>query len=176
VPPALRTDTAADVAERRADDSDAPVHPVFVDASGRRQRLVRRVGRLLVVPAAGYVALLLSSVFGGPSISSPYLPLPKAADHRPVGSRPDTSASPGGTRRPATIGAGGRSTGFPSPRSSPAAATAAAASILTPAPGLSPSPAPTTAGPVTAAPTPVVTHGKSTATHPVPTHTGRGHS
>ena len=34
--------------------------PVFVDASGRRQRRVRRAGRILAVPAAGYLALLAS--------------------------------------------------------------------------------------------------------------------
>ncbi|MGW2400956.1 hypothetical protein ACWCYY_30780 [Kitasatospora sp. NPDC001664] len=51
-----------------------PDEPVFVDASGRRQRLVRRAGRLLVIPAAGYLALLLSSLLGGPSVDAPFLP------------------------------------------------------------------------------------------------------
>ncbi|WP_251072246.1 hypothetical protein [Streptomyces sp. ISL-43] len=50
--------------------------PVFVDSSGIRQRRVRRLGWLLVVPAAGYVVLLVSSLFGGPTLSSPFLPLP----------------------------------------------------------------------------------------------------
>ncbi|MGW7539797.1 hypothetical protein ACWGKQ_01540 [Streptomyces sp. NPDC054770] len=55
---------------------DDPVRPVFVDASGRRQRRVRRAARLLVIPAVGYVALLISTVLGGPTISSPFVPLP----------------------------------------------------------------------------------------------------
>ncbi|MEY9964899.1 hypothetical protein ABIA33_002941 [Streptacidiphilus sp. MAP12-16] len=50
--------------------------PVFVDSSGRRQRRVRRLGRLLIVPAAAYVALLVSTLLGGPTIQSPLLPLP----------------------------------------------------------------------------------------------------
>ncbi|MEV6948373.1 hypothetical protein AB0N07_41935 [Streptomyces sp. NPDC051172] len=55
--------------------------PVFVDASGRRQRLVRRTARLLVVPAGGYVALLISTMLGGPGISAPFVPQSDAA-HR----------------------------------------------------------------------------------------------
>lgn len=48
--------------------------PVFVDASGRRQRRVRRAGRILAVPAAGYLALLASSALGGPTLDAPFLP------------------------------------------------------------------------------------------------------
>lgn len=54
----------------------ASVRPVFVDSSGRRQRRVLRAARLLVIPAGGYVALLISTLLGGPSISSPFVPQP----------------------------------------------------------------------------------------------------
>ncbi|MEU6220788.1 hypothetical protein ABZ845_25245 [Streptomyces sp. NPDC047022] len=50
------------------------VRPVFVDSSGRRQRRVARAARLLVIPAGGYVALLISAMLGGPTISSPFVP------------------------------------------------------------------------------------------------------
>ena len=122
---------------------------------------MRRAGRLLVLPAAAYVAVLLSSALGGPAVSSPYLPLPRVADH-------PGAASPGPTRRAparhttATAGPAG---------ASPAAHDVASAAppTATGAPVPSSSTAPT-------APSPTATHGKSTVTHPVPTHTGRGHS
>ncbi|MEU6012182.1 hypothetical protein [Streptomyces sp. NPDC047453] len=50
------------------------VRPVFVDSSGRRQRRVLRAARLLVIPAGGYIALLISTVVGGPSLSAPFVP------------------------------------------------------------------------------------------------------
>ncbi|MFC8509830.1 hypothetical protein ACFU3J_23485 [Streptomyces sp. NPDC057411] len=52
--------------------------PVFVDTSGRRQRRVRRWGCLLVVPAVGYVALLVSALLGGPTVQAPFLPSARA--------------------------------------------------------------------------------------------------
>ncbi|MEU5532090.1 hypothetical protein [Streptomyces sp. NPDC020362] len=48
--------------------------PVFVDSSGRRQRRVLRAARLLVIPAGVYVALLISTLLGGPSVSAPFVP------------------------------------------------------------------------------------------------------
>lgn len=55
---------------------DIEHRPVFLDASGRRQRRLRVAGAILVAPAVGYVGLLLSAVLGGPTINSPFLPLP----------------------------------------------------------------------------------------------------
>ncbi|MEU3521398.1 hypothetical protein ABZ770_40180 [Streptomyces sp. NPDC006654] len=80
-------------------DPDAPVNgpvrPVFVDASGRRQRLVLRAARLLVIPAGSYVALLISTMLGGPGISAPFVPQPDTAH----GAAPSVTASdsPSGT-------------------------------------------------------------------------------
>ncbi|WP_406170473.1 hypothetical protein [Streptomyces sp. NBC_00996] len=79
---------------------DAPVsesvRPVFVDSSGRRQRRVLRAARLLVIPAGGYVALLISTMLGGPSISSPFVPQ-SAATHpaTPRTTAPDSSSGTG---------------------------------------------------------------------------------
>jgi len=69
-----RPDQATRRARRRTEPS-----PVFVDTSGRRQRRVRRIGWLLAVPAAGYLALLASSLLGGPTIDAPFLPQAPAA-------------------------------------------------------------------------------------------------
>src|SRR5258708_1763452 len=49
--------------------------PVFVDASGRRRRGVRRLGLALAVLAAGSRALVISTARGGPTLTEPFLPL-----------------------------------------------------------------------------------------------------
>ena len=69
--------------------------PVFVDSSGRRQRRVHRAARLLVIPAGGYVALLISALLGGPSISSPFVP--QAGSTHPATPRATAPDSPSGT-------------------------------------------------------------------------------
>ncbi|MFD4598224.1 hypothetical protein ACFWPQ_09300, partial [Streptomyces sp. NPDC058464] len=74
-----------------------PVRPVFVDASGHRQRRVRRAARLLVIPAGVYVALLVSTLLGGPTLSAPFVPLPEAT--HPATPRATAPGSPAGTGR-----------------------------------------------------------------------------
>ncbi|MEU6201787.1 hypothetical protein [Streptomyces sp. NPDC047061] len=74
-----------------------PARPVFVDASGRRQRRVRRAARLLVIPAGVYVALLVSTLLGGPTLSAPFVPLPEAT--HPAEPRATAPGSPSGTGR-----------------------------------------------------------------------------
>jgi hypothetical protein len=74
---------------------NGPMQPVFVDASGRRQRRVRRIARLLVIPAGGYVALLISTLLGGPTISAPFVPQPDTAHG--AAPRVTASESPSGT-------------------------------------------------------------------------------
>ncbi len=56
---------------------------MFVDPTGRRRRFARRATVLLVLPVAGYVALLASTLLGGPTVHSPFLPVPDAV--RPPG-------------------------------------------------------------------------------------------
>lgn len=140
--------------------SQAPAHhaagPVFVDGSGRRQRRVRRLGRLLLLPAAGYVALLVSTAFGGPSVSSPYVPLPRSGDHRPGHADPTPAHR---THRPAPSA--------DSPTATPGGTRTTAPASTRPA-----SASPTA---VPATPTATATHGKSITTHPVPTPTHTGH-
>ncbi|WP_280727871.1 hypothetical protein [Kitasatospora sp. MAA4] len=143
----------AGLPDRPGPPRPAEAAPVFVDASGRRQRRVRRAGRLLAVPAAGYVLLLVSSAMGGPTVNSPFLPLPgppaTSAPPSPVAAppAPATTAPSGGT--------GGGSSDRPAStehRSAAPAALVAAkpAAPHTAVPATTPAPAPTTAGPTTA--------------------------
>jgi hypothetical protein len=63
--------------------SPATSSPVFVDASGLRQRRIRRAGAWLAVPVVGYLVLLGSSLLGGPRVDTPLIPLPEAGKHQP---------------------------------------------------------------------------------------------
>ncbi|MEZ0064234.1 hypothetical protein ABIA32_000212 [Streptacidiphilus sp. MAP12-20] len=139
-------------------DRRVPARPVFVDASGRRQRRVRRLGRVLVVPAVAYVALLISTLLGGPTINSPYLPLPAAPQpsHAPVAA-PTGKAGPGkGTH------AGPGHTGIGTAGTTAGTGTGTGTQ---PTPGTS---AVSTAPGPSGAPSAVITHGHSTHTAPPP--------
>ncbi|MFE1308456.1 hypothetical protein [Streptomyces sp. NPDC058755] len=152
---------AFDTSRHPVPEPDTPTgesaRPVFVDSSGRRQRRVLRAARLLVIPAGGYVALLISTMLGGPSISSPFVPQ-SGASH-PAVPRATAPDSPPGTGR--TAGSGGSAAArqksgpaaqkTPSPTDRPTASTAPAA----------------TSGPTgTASPT--------STTTPAPAHTSKG--
>ncbi|MFJ6940269.1 hypothetical protein [Streptomyces sp. NPDC101132] len=175
-PPGIQDD---DTMELLLDGADAPgavpdprpegvpeARPVFVDASGRRHRRVRRWGYLLTVPALAYVALLASTLLGGPTIEAPFLPSAQGP-RSPEPARPTAGAtSPGPTHGDAKRVA---------PRTAPAATRAAAPS---PRPGATagtggptPTTPPTTAPPT--APTPTRTTGGPTA-RPTPPGQGRG--
>ena len=73
-------------------------HAVFVDPSGRRRRFARRAGLLLVVPAAGHVALLASTLVGGPTVHTPLVPVPDGV--RPQ-SKPGPMTAQSSWREPA---------------------------------------------------------------------------
>ncbi|MFD7257885.1 hypothetical protein [Streptomyces sp. NPDC059874] len=109
--------------------------PVFVDASGRRQRRVRRLGWLLVVPAAAYVVLVLSSLVGGPTLRSPFLPAPRGADAAPSKS-PAAESGPSASAAP-------RRTSAPTAAASQAPAAAPASPSAKPTPGNGSDTAPT---------------------------------
>ncbi|MDD9379675.1 hypothetical protein M8Z33_24060 [Streptomyces sp. ZAF1911] len=144
--------------------------PVFVDSSGRRQRRVRRLGWLLVVPAAGYIVLLLSSLFGGPTLSSPLLPLPhpsQAAPDAAPSKAPAASPAPGSAGAPKRTGAAVSGASV-----SGAAQPPAAPSTAGPDRGATPrnTPGATVAPPVQPAPT------TGPGTTPAPGQTNRGKS
>ncbi|TVZ94282.1 hypothetical protein [Streptomyces sp. BK340] len=133
------------------------VRPVFVDSSGRRQRRVLRAARLLVVPAGGYVALLISTMLGGPSISSPFVPQ-SGAEHSAV-PRATAPDSPPGTGR--TAGSGGPAAARQ--KSGPAAQKTSSPTYR---------PAASTAPAATSAPTGTTSPASTTAS--APTHTSKG--
>ncbi|MGW7523345.1 hypothetical protein [Streptomyces sp. NPDC054783] len=125
-----------------------PARPVFVDSSGRRQRRVLRAAWLLMIPAGGYVALLISTLLGGPSVSAPFVPQP-AATHpaTPRLNAPAGTGRPAGSTNPAAAHTGPRpvrkAPGSTAAPTAPAAGTTvtqaqttspASASTRTPAP------------------------------------------
>ncbi|GAA4855158.1 hypothetical protein [Kitasatospora terrestris] len=137
---------------RRADALPAEEAPVFVDASGRRRRRVQRVGRLLAVPAAGYLLLLASNLLGGPAVDAPFLPQPPERTTpapqvpQPTGTAPDSAATSAAAADPTSSApATRRATAPPAP-------TAATATGAAP-----------TADPTTAAPTASASRGRPTA-------------
>lgn len=75
----------------KAPDETSPSGPVFVDSSGRRLRRVKLVGLGALGVVAGYVALLLVALIGGPNVAAPYLPLPAAVG---TGSLPSSPPPP----------------------------------------------------------------------------------
>lgn len=164
---------APEAADHRPGGPATAARPVFVDPSGRRQRRVRRLGRLLVIPAAGYVALLLSAALGGPSVDSPYLPLPAGGAHGAGGATPRSTA-PGIAGRTPSTASKGDAPGSGSPTARATAGSAPAATGPSPRPSAPGKATASAAANPSATAVPTVTHGRSTATHPVPTHTGRG--
>ncbi|RPF37415.1 hypothetical protein [Streptomyces sp. TLI_185] len=93
------------VPDRDTPEND-PARPVFVDASGRRQRRVRRTARLLLIPTGGYVALLISTMLGGPTISAPFVPSPDTPHPTtPSATAPDSPSGAGPAAKDATSGA-----------------------------------------------------------------------
>ncbi|MEU5014441.1 hypothetical protein AB0G35_30005 [Streptomyces sp. NPDC021749] len=148
-----------DAPDHPVPEADTPgsesARPVFVDSSGRRQRRVLRAARLLVIPAGGYVAVLLSTMLGGPSISSPFVPhadSPHSAT--PTATAPDPSSGTGDPARSAsptaarnTSGAAARKAPGPTDRPTASAGPAApsrptAAPTTTAAPTSPATPAP----------------------------------
>ncbi|MFD5393867.1 hypothetical protein ACFWJW_06500 [Streptomyces sp. NPDC127097] len=107
--------------------------PVFVDSSGRRQRRVLRAARLLLIPAGGYVAVLISAMLGGPSISSPFVPHAESPHSAtPTATAPDSSSDTGHPTRSASPTTARKNSGTavrnpPGPTDPPAASTAPAA-------------------------------------------------
>ncbi len=152
--------------------------PIFVDASGGRRRRLRILVAALVTPAVAYVALLASTLLGGPTLPAllphPLRPKPHggavAAHETPRARTSPTAAataqrhhSPG---RAATVpkagGASGKakspSTAKPSPAAKPSPRPKPSGSHKPP-PGQKPSPHPKHTPTPTATPSVLPTHG-----------------
>ncbi|MFF8681610.1 hypothetical protein ACF07F_27200 [Streptomyces sp. NPDC015237] len=84
--------------------------PVFVDSSGRRSRLYRRLGILVGVACAIYAVVIVSTLMSGNS-NAPWLPVPGQEEGKPAG-QVDTTPLPSQSGPPAATGTG-------APRTSP---------------------------------------------------------
>ncbi|MEU6656101.1 hypothetical protein ABZ904_43820 [Streptomyces sp. NPDC046900] len=114
------------------------VRPVFVDSSGRRQRRVLRAAQLLVIPAGGYVALLISALLGGPTLNAPFVPQPDSPHPTTPGvTAPDASSGTGhsaGNGSPAAAQTNSRPTPTQRASGSTDRSAASAASAAAPVP------------------------------------------
>ncbi|GHE08161.1 hypothetical protein [Streptomyces alanosinicus] len=127
-----------------------PARPVFVDVSGRRRRRVLRAARLLVIPAGGYVALLVSTVLGGTGISAPFVPQPDSAHRAPPRvTASDSPPAPGHSAGRAGSAAGHADSRPTAQRTSPPVRPTASTAPATTAP-----PTRATSPTATASPTP----------------------
>ncbi|MFD7704023.1 hypothetical protein [Streptomyces caelestis] len=83
----------------RADGAQEAAGPVFVDESGRRSRLYRRIGLAVGLACAGYAVVMVATLLSGNS-DAPWMPVPGQED-KPAGQvettpRPEeTGATPG---------------------------------------------------------------------------------
>ncbi|MBT8161760.1 MULTISPECIES: hypothetical protein [Arthrobacter] len=152
-PPAHHTSAASD-------------GPVFVDASGRRLRRLKLFGIGALAVVAGYVALLLVALIGGPNMAAPYLPFPAAP--------PAARDLPPSVPAPASVAAG------PGVGDSAAAAPLARAAVPAPAaPVLGAPAAPSLSSPVldhTAPTAPAASNGAGTAQGAASTSPGKSGS
>ncbi|MEU1284132.1 hypothetical protein [Kitasatospora sp. NPDC005856] len=151
--------------------------PVFVDASGRRQRRIRRLGAALAVPAGGYLVLLASTLLGGPTVNAPFLPVPqppapsapsRAATPSAVPSAAPEAAAPPGA--PPTVAparqAGVAQGGDRNPQATGVPAEPAAGQTGVPVGTGSPAPGATSAAPPSAPPAAAATPGRGRPTVP----------
>ncbi|MEU7207224.1 hypothetical protein AB0B06_02350 [Streptomyces sp. NPDC044989] len=77
--------------------------PVFVDASGRRSRLYRRLGILVAVACAVYAVVIVSTLLSGNS-DAPWMPVPGQEEGAPAG-QVDTTPLPSESAQPSGTGA-----------------------------------------------------------------------
>ncbi|MGW0884248.1 hypothetical protein [Streptomyces sp. NPDC002671] len=140
----LEFDTSRHPAPDPATPEKESVRPVFVDTSGRRRRRVHRAARLLLIPAGGYVALLIGTVLGGPGVSSPFVPQSDTTQPpTPRVSAPDSPSGTGhsaGSTASAAAHENSRSTARPT--SGPPGSSAASSAPAATAPARTTSPTP----------------------------------
>ncbi len=98
----------------RAEPSEGPV---FVDASGRRSRLYRRLGILVGIACAVYAVVIVSTLLSGNS-DAPWMPVPGQEEGAPAG-QVDTTPLPSQPAQPS-------GTGGTAPQTSPSAGTGTA--------------------------------------------------
>ncbi|WP_369181699.1 hypothetical protein [Streptomyces mutabilis] len=123
----LRRADGAQPGKKGPEGSDGPV---FVDASGRRSRLYRRLGIAVGVACAIYAVVIVSTLLSGNS-NAPWLPVDGQQEGKPAG-QVDTTPLPSRSAQPS-------GTGSAAPRTSPSAGAgvSTAPGADAPAPGTS---------------------------------------
>lgn len=86
--------------------------PVFVDSSGRRSRLYRRLGILVGIACAVYAVVIVSTLLSGNS-DAPWLPVPGQEEGKPAG-QVDTTPLPSEPAQPSATGTATASADDPS--------------------------------------------------------------
>jgi uncharacterized membrane protein YgcG len=157
-------------ADREIPDTEvivvSPPSPVFVDSTGRRRRVLRRLAYAFGALCMLYGGLISVSLAGGPVSSSAILPLPVLPDRpaRPVAARPSPTPAPQvstpsraqlvGDPLPRRSVQFGRTESTLLTRRTPAAIPAPSRTTVAARPARSPSPAATTARPLESTTTP----------------------
>ncbi len=136
---------------------------VFVDRSGRRRAVLRRIGPILALPILVYLGLLVSTFVGGPTVSSPLLPeAPSAGGEQPAHS-PAGATSPGTATDPDEDEAtAGEQVTRVTPSASPAPPPTS--TVVVP----SPEPTPTSSREAHSPPTPAGSPTATGSAHPAP--------
>ncbi|MGC0205510.1 hypothetical protein [Streptomyces levis] len=110
---------------RRKRGNGSPEGPVFVDTSGRRARLLRRIGLVLGAVCLGYAAVLGAAFMGWGTSLTPSQLLPFAGAG--PGGGPGGPGGPGAPTAPPGTGTG---TAVPSPRPSASVSASASAAAV----------------------------------------------
>ncbi|MFE7644499.1 hypothetical protein [Streptomyces phaeoluteigriseus] len=131
--PAIESRAAARGRRRKRGNDSAAEGPVFVDNSGRRSKLLRRIGVLMGVGCLVYAVVLGAAFMGWGTSLNPSSLLPFGGNAQggqgPAGMRPD-----GGVGNPVGLPGGTPPTGTPptgtaSPTSSPSASSSSSPSV-----------------------------------------------
>ncbi|UMP03907.1 hypothetical protein [Amycolatopsis sp. EV170708-02-1] len=77
-----------------------PARPVFVDPSGRRRTVVRRIAIGACAVVVGYGILLTAALFGAPTLPSALIPAPAPAPSATTEPPPETTSAGPGPRPP----------------------------------------------------------------------------
>ncbi|GAB2788502.1 hypothetical protein GCM10027073_20780 [Streptomyces chlorus] len=111
--------------KHRVGGPDVADGPVFVDESGRRSRLYRRIGLAVGLACAGYAIVIVATLLSGNS-NAPWVPVPGQEEEQPAGkvetspqpAEPDASPGSGTDLTPGAEPTAGEVDTLPSPGAS----------------------------------------------------------
>ncbi|MEV2215310.1 hypothetical protein AB0H86_28425 [Streptomyces sp. NPDC050997] len=170
-------------ADGSGDGQDASDGPVFVDESGRRSRLYRRIGIAVGLACAVYAVVIVITLLSGNS-NAPWLPVPGQDAGKPAGEVESTTPPTDSAPRGGTVGSSPGSTtptagqGTATAETPGATASGATAGPAKPGSSASPKTSPTGtatapgAGPTVPTPTPTTTPSATGPATPTPSDPG----